>query len=289
MTNSIKYRSSESQHISHLAVETLILAGGDLFTYQAYDRIHAMTVQKKTSIEAKDAGFRRENKQNKKLKAIYGVTTPQEEKQSSLVDTTVKIDKLGSLDDTTVLGSFSSLSTRVTTTNGGNRIDVVVPVESIRTISDRFGGSSYARVMIKLRADVELKNNIVVAMPRIKGEGHYTCNVRVEYEWKPPSGNKKKGVEPTIEASNSNPFDVLNSIDNDVEFGKLRLLDNDVNPLVPTGIVESDSKVEVMDSYLDNDDYDPYNDAMDENRSLSEHLQSICNDLDITVLDRKKK
>ncbi|GJU49720.1 hypothetical protein Tco_1219275 [Tanacetum coccineum] len=34
-----------------------------------------------------------------------------------------------------------------------------------------------------------------------------------------PSGNKKKGVEPTIEVSNSNPFDVLNSVDNDVEFG----------------------------------------------------------------------
>ncbi|GJY51276.1 hypothetical protein Tco_0442123 [Tanacetum coccineum] len=133
------------------------------------------------------------------------------------------------------------------------------------------------------------------------------------------SGNKKKGVEPTIEVSNSNPFDVLNSVDNDVEFGtnrgttnlytpigekidkierqigegKLRLLDNDRNPLVPTGIVESDSEVEVVfdetanlrvstsgkdgsdkgygtnslleqwrDSYPDNDDYDPYDDDM---------------------------
>ncbi|GJX85677.1 hypothetical protein Tco_0336451 [Tanacetum coccineum] len=33
------------------------------------------------------------------------------------------------------------------------------------------------------------------------------------------SGNKKKGVEPIIKVSNSNPFDVLNSVDNDVEFG----------------------------------------------------------------------
>ncbi|GJR04972.1 retrotransposon protein, putative, ty1-copia subclass [Tanacetum coccineum] len=45
---------------------------------------------------------------------------------------------------------------------------------------------SYARVMIELRADVELKYNIVMAMPKITREGHYTCNVRVEYEWKPP-------------------------------------------------------------------------------------------------------
>ncbi|GKA96142.1 cytokinin dehydrogenase 3-like protein [Tanacetum coccineum] len=271
-----------------------------------------------------------------------------------------------------------------------------------------WGRSSYARVMIELRADVELKDNIVVVMPKITREGHYTCNVRVEYEWKPPRcsscrvfghiheeclkntgvgekktvkkhsqtsrgvpvgpkigfkhqkeyrhvpkkttassiGNKKKGVEPTIEVSNSNPFDVLNSVDNDVKFGtnggllicntpigekidkierqickgKLRLLDNDENPLVPTGIVESDSEVEVVfdetanlristsgkdgsdkgygtnslleqlrDSYPDNNDYDPYDDDMYENHDLSEHLQSICDDLDITVRDRKKK
>ncbi|GKA35730.1 zinc finger, CCHC-type containing protein [Tanacetum coccineum] len=122
------------------------------------------------------------------------------------------------------------------------------------------GRSSYARVMIELRTDVELKDNIVIAMPKITREGHYTCNVHVEYEWKPPrcssckvfghiheecpkntgageksvkkpsqtsrgvlstasfSGNKKKDVEPTIEVSNSNPFDVLNSVDNDMEF-----------------------------------------------------------------------
>nr|GFA51028.1 hypothetical protein [Tanacetum cinerariifolium] len=108
-------------------------------------------------------------------------------------------------------------------------------------------------------------------------------------------GVSKKGVEPTIKVSNSNPFDVLNLVDNDVEFGtnrgttnlenneatssgslfmninndgevasntpidekidkierqicdgKLRLLDNDGNLLVPAGIVESDSEVEVI-------------------------------------------
>nr|GEW75217.1 hypothetical protein [Tanacetum cinerariifolium] len=140
-----------------------------------------------------------------------------------------------------------------------------------------WGRSSYARVIIELKADVELKDNIVVAMSKIT------------------SGIKKKGVEPTIEVSNSNLFDVLNSVDNDGEFGtnrgannlinneatssgssfmnidndgecasntpigakidkierqigevKLRLLDNDGNPLVPTGIVKSDSEVELV-------------------------------------------
>nr|GFC38513.1 hypothetical protein [Tanacetum cinerariifolium] len=48
------------------------------------------------------------------------------------------------------------------------------------------------------------------------------------------SGNKKKSVEPTIEVSNSNPFDVLNSVDNYVVFGTNRgtsnLGNNEANP-----------------------------------------------------------
>ncbi|GJT79270.1 ATPase, F1/V1/A1 complex, alpha/beta subunit [Tanacetum coccineum] len=175
---------------------------------------------------------------------------------------------------------------------------------------------------------MELKDNIVVAMPKITREGHYTCNVYVKYEWKLTrcssckvfghihgeclknrgAGEKKivkkpsqtsrgvlNSVELTIEVSNSNLFDVLNSVDNDAEFGtnggttnlvnnratssgssfmniynlgefasntpigekinkierqicegKLRLLDNDENSLVPMSIVESNSKVEVV-------------------------------------------
>ncbi|GJT12642.1 reverse transcriptase domain-containing protein [Tanacetum coccineum] len=145
-----------------------------------------------------------------------------------------------------------------------------------------WGRSSYARALIEVRADVKMKDNIVVAMPKIFGEGFYTCTVRVEYEWKPPrcacckgfshvqdecpknidpdvaknmkkpsqvprvvlvcpkvgfkpvkqvyrqvskkknvntSGNKKKDAKPTIEVSNSNPFDVLNLVENDGDLG----------------------------------------------------------------------
>ncbi|GJS59084.1 copia protein [Tanacetum coccineum] len=155
-----------------------------------------------------------------------------------------------------------------------------------------WGRSSYARVMIELRADMELKDNIVVAKPKITREGHYTC------------ASEKKTVKKPSQTSR----------------GKIRLLDNDGNPLVPTGIVKSDSEVEVVfdetanlristsykdgsdkgygtnslleqwrDSYQDNDDYDLYDDDMYENHDLSEHLQSICDDLDITVRGRKKK
>ncbi|GJT67726.1 hypothetical protein Tco_1019206 [Tanacetum coccineum] len=136
--------------------------------------------------------------------------------------------------------------------------------------------------MIELPADMELKDTIVVAMPKLVREEFYMCTIHVEYEWKPlrcacckvfrhiqyecpknigldvvknlkkpsqvprgvptgpkvgfkpvkqvyrpvskknnvnTSGNKKKDAESRKEVSNSNPFDVLNSIENDVDLG----------------------------------------------------------------------
>nr|GEU57502.1 hypothetical protein [Tanacetum cinerariifolium] len=174
-----------------------------------------------------------------------------------------------------------------------------------------WGRSSYARIMIELQGDVELKYNIVVAMPSIKG-GYYTCNIHVEYEWKPSrcacckvfghvhkecpknigagatknlkkTSQTPKGIPSTKEVTKSNPFEVLTSVDNDVDLGtnggisnsadkgtsnvnssnatigekidkierqiyegKLTFVDVDGNPFVPTGIVESDSEVEVV-------------------------------------------
>ncbi|GKA03506.1 probable leucine-rich repeat receptor-like protein kinase [Tanacetum coccineum] len=123
-----------------------------------------------------------------------------------------------------------------------------------------WGRSSYARAMIELRANVELKDNTMVAMPKITGEGHYTCagetktmkkpnqtsrgvpvgpkvGFKPHKEYRPipkkpnasSSGNKNKGVEPTIEISNSNAFKVLNSIDNNVELGTSEGTTNLVN------------------------------------------------------------
>ncbi|GJZ88117.1 hypothetical protein Tco_0659899 [Tanacetum coccineum] len=90
----------------------------------------------------------------------------------TVVDMGVEMEKLSSLEDTIVLGSFPPLPTQVTTsadnapgkssyanvigkpsekklnihtlfTPGGNGIDVVVPVESIRAISERFANTAY--------------------------------------------------------------------------------------------------------------------------------------------------
>ncbi|GKC37408.1 gag-pol polyprotein [Tanacetum coccineum] len=49
----------------------------------------------------------------------------------------------------------------------------------------REGRSSYAREMIELQPDVELKDTIMMAMPKLIGEGFYMCTIRVKYEWKP--------------------------------------------------------------------------------------------------------
>nr|GEV67726.1 hypothetical protein [Tanacetum cinerariifolium] len=300
----------------------------------------------------------------------------------SMIDMGVEKEKLSSLEDATFLGPFLPLPTHVTTSAGnalgkslyanitgkpsgkkmnvctlfthvGNGIDLVVPVDSIRDISERFantaydenllkedvstvpvwvklhgvpvtafsedglsaiatklgtplmldsytsdmcvqswGNSSYARVMIELRANVELKDNIIVAMPKLTREGHYTCNLHVEYEWKPPRcssckvfghiheecmkntgacekkivkkpSQTSRGVEPIIEVSNLNPFDVLNSVDNDMEFetngwttnlvnneatssgSSFMNIDND-GEFVSNTSIESDSEVEVV-------------------------------------------
>ncbi|GJS15820.1 retrotransposon protein, putative, unclassified [Tanacetum coccineum] len=112
---------------------------------------------------------------------------------------------------------------------------------------------------IGLRAIATKLDNIMVAMPKIIREGFYMCNIPVEYEWKPlkcacckvfghfqeeylknigvgvtnnlkkpsqtprgvPVGPKKimKKVGPNKVVSKSNPFDVLNLVDNDVNLG----------------------------------------------------------------------
>ncbi|GJX87760.1 hypothetical protein Tco_0339774 [Tanacetum coccineum] len=115
------------------------------------------------------------------------------------------------------------------------------------------GRLSYARALIEVRVDVELKDNIMVfghvhaecpkytdlyVVKNMKKPGQALRGVLVgpKVGFKPvkqvfrqvskknnvnTSGNKKKDavVEPTIEVSNSNPFDVLNSVKNDVDLG----------------------------------------------------------------------
>nr|GEX52205.1 hypothetical protein [Tanacetum cinerariifolium] len=87
-------------------------------------------------------------------------------------------------------------------------------------------------------------------------------------------------------ASNTPIGEKIDKIERQISKGKLRIS--------TSGKDESDkgygtnSLLEQWSvSYPDNDDYDPYDDDMYENHDLSEHLQSICDALDITVRGRK--
>ncbi|GJR37807.1 reverse transcriptase domain-containing protein [Tanacetum coccineum] len=109
-----------------------------------------------------------------------------------------------------------------------------------------WGRSSYARELIEVRVDVELKDNIVVdecpkiikldVVKNMKKPSQTLRGVLVGpkvgfqptkkvYRHIPKknnvstSGNKNKDAEPTKEVSKSNSFDVLNSVKNDVDLG----------------------------------------------------------------------
>nr|GEX45496.1 hypothetical protein [Tanacetum cinerariifolium] len=108
-----------------------------------------------------------------------------------------------------------------------------------------WGRSSYARAMIELRADVELKDNIVAAMPKINRKAtilvtfmlsmsENLLDVPVKMGFRPKQvyhpvpkktttntrANKKKNVDPPKEVTN--PFEVLTSVKNDKELGTNR-------------------------------------------------------------------
>nr|GEZ93184.1 hypothetical protein [Tanacetum cinerariifolium] len=85
---------------------------------------------------------------------------------------------------------------------------------------DSCGRSSYARAMIELQVDVELKDTLVMDILKFKGGGYTRSTVCAEYEWKPPRclTCKQAGLA-RQEVSNKNLLDALNSIKNDDDMG----------------------------------------------------------------------
>nr|GEY23048.1 integrase, catalytic region, zinc finger, CCHC-type, peptidase aspartic, catalytic [Tanacetum cinerariifolium] len=66
-----------------------------------------------------------------------------------------------------------------------------------------WGRSSYVRVMIEFRADLELKANIVVAMLKITREGHYICTSSVNKSSFPTANSKHRDTPPTSNIQSS--------------------------------------------------------------------------------------
>nr|GEZ71790.1 hypothetical protein [Tanacetum cinerariifolium] len=221
---------------------------------------------------------------------------------------TISTSTLGmsnSYDNVTGKPSRKSVNFSTLFTSAGNEVDVAVPVKFIRAISERFANtsygfflgkrvaypvvancsfrlqnkSSYARVMIELRADVELKDTIVVDMPKLAGLGE-AKNLKMSSQtprgvligpkvrFKPAkqvskkptantSGNKKKDVKPAKEnvetsSSSTTPIvDKIGKLEKLIIDEKVTLVDGEGKPLKMVdypGDHDSNDEVESVDN-----------------------------------------
>nr|GEU94933.1 hypothetical protein [Tanacetum cinerariifolium] len=148
--------------------------------------------------------------------------------------------------------------------------------------------SSYARAMIELRADVVLKDTILVAMPKLKIISDVAKNLN-----NPRQATRgvqiskltgKGSLNVTHGSASNNPIiDKIDILERQILDGKIMFVDDDGKPLIPTGNMDSESEVIVV---------------FDETANLmastsfeggSVEVMAICDDLDITVRGRKKK
>ncbi|GJS94448.1 probable leucine-rich repeat receptor-like protein kinase [Tanacetum coccineum] len=100
------------------------------------------------------------------------------------------------------------------------------------------------------------------------------------------SGNKKKGVESTNEVSNSNSFEVLNSVDNDGDTSTTPVIDK-IEKFEDVLIDGQDTLVDEDGNPLKKVEYPGDYDREDED--LPQEIQAICDNLDIRVRGHKKK
>nr|GEW81305.1 hypothetical protein [Tanacetum cinerariifolium] len=135
------------------------------------------------------------------------------------------------------------------------------------------------------------------------------------------SQSNRKGSLNVVHGSSINTTitDKIDKLKCQVLDDKLMFVDDDGKGLVPMGNVDSESVVEVVfdetanlmastnfkggsnrgystNSLLEqlrdtkrDDNYEPYDDDLYERHDMSDHLQVICDDLDITIHGRKKK
>nr|GEW14249.1 hypothetical protein [Tanacetum cinerariifolium] len=97
--------------------------------------------------------------------------------------TTLIIEKIGKFEDLLTSGQA------ILVDKAGNplkKVEFLGEYDSEDEVASVDNDMTRSMTYERLRADMELKENIIMAMPKITREGHYTCNVHVEYEWKPP-------------------------------------------------------------------------------------------------------
>ncbi|GJR86612.1 hypothetical protein Tco_0210623 [Tanacetum coccineum] len=180
-----------------------------------------------------------------------------------------------------------------------------ISIDGLDVVLENDPWSSYARALIEVQADVELKDNIVVAMPKI-GKCPKNIDSDVVNNMKKPSQatrgvpvGPKKDMKPIIEVSNSNPFDVLNSVENDVDLGtnggtlnlarKVTFVDDEGKPLAKvdsSGDHDSENEVALVDNKMA---IFLASKKVGYGEDIPDKIQAICDNLDIKVRGRKKK
>nr|GEX09401.1 hypothetical protein [Tanacetum cinerariifolium] len=197
------------------------------------------------------------------------------------------------------------------------------------TCMQSWGRSSYVRSMIEIQTDMELKDTIdkcpknigsnVAKNLKKLSQAPRGVSVGPKVGFKPlkqvyrhvskknnanTSCNKKKDVKSEKKVSNPNPFDVLNSVENDVDLddeGKpmekvdypgdhnsedeVKLVDNEMASFLASKRVDygTNRLLEYWKKTYENVDYDhdPYDDDMYEGQEIHDIIQSMCDNLDI--------
>ncbi|GKD95277.1 hypothetical protein Tco_1375114, partial [Tanacetum coccineum] len=162
--------------------------------------------------------------------------------------------------------------------------------------TESWGRSSFARAVIDLRADVELKDTIMVDVLKLVGKGFSSNSnpfddvnsVENDDDLGTNGGNYKldnKGSKSLSSPTNTPPVIRINNLESQIQDGKLALVDDDGKPLKKVDSpVNSDSESEVEERETNMDDeYDPYDDDLYDGHDMSENLQAICDDWGIKV------
>ncbi|GJU58345.1 retrotransposon protein, putative, ty1-copia subclass [Tanacetum coccineum] len=110
-------------------------------------------------------------------------------------------------------GLVKSMMTKVDT-----GCDVNIMIEDVCNVPVL---ASYARAMLELRADVELKDTIMVVVPKFVGEGYHMKTIRVRYEWTPPRCSNCKVFGHVLDEFPKQPVsDVLKNLKNPRQAGR---------------------------------------------------------------------
>ncbi|GJV96428.1 putative reverse transcriptase domain-containing protein [Tanacetum coccineum] len=168
---------------------------------------------------------------------------------------------------------------------------------------ESWGRSSYARAMIELRVDVELKDTLVMDIPKLEGGGYTRSIICAEYEWKPPrcltckndddmgtnGGNLKLakkganfGVVSSAHRISSEAFEAAKKVDDLVKADS----DSDVDVVYDetaqfmTSEGENDASLNKDENY---DIYDTY-----DHEGLAKQQLAFCDRMDINLCGRAR-